>query len=234
MSAISEEYEEESSSSDDLFEINHEYDYEGSLFSFDFLKWNDSVFVAVGKKESRSSMDALMWTLRYLVTPSTVLHLIHVFPPIRHIPSPLGMLPRSQVKPEMVKSYVSQERGKRKKLLQKFLDTCSTSKVKVDLQLIESDNIVKAILNLIPALNITKLVLGTAKLRKSKKRGSGIADQILHNAPDGCEIKIIYEGNEAIGPMIRWSSTRRNSSKSKPIWIAICKYFKKKLWKKAN
>jgi K+-sensing histidine kinase KdpD len=36
---------------------------------------------------------------------------------------------------------------------------------KVDLQFIESDNIVKAILDLIPALNITKLVLGTTKLR---------------------------------------------------------------------
>ena len=88
MSAIPEEYEEERSSSD-LFEINHDqYDYEGSLFSFDFQKWNDSVFVAVGKTESRSSMDALVWTLRYLVTPSTVVHLIHVFPPISHIPSP--------------------------------------------------------------------------------------------------------------------------------------------------
>ncbi|KAE7995231.1 hypothetical protein FH972_000052 [Carpinus fangiana] len=203
MSAISEdEYEEESSSSD-LFEINHDqHDYEGSLFSFDFQKWNDSVFVAVGKAESRSSMDALVWTLR------------------------------SQVKPEMVASYVSQERGKRRKLFQKFLNTCSASKVKVDLQLIESDNIVKAILDLIPALNITKLVLGTTKLRNS--RGSGIADQILHNAPDGCEIKIIYEGNEAIGPMIGWSSTHKNNNKSKPIWIAICKYFKKKVWKKVN
>jgi hypothetical protein len=89
MSAISEDEFEEESSSSDLFEINHEYhDYEGSLFSFDFQKWNDSVFVAVGKAESRSSMDALVWTLRYLVTPSTVVHLIHVFPPIRYIPSP--------------------------------------------------------------------------------------------------------------------------------------------------
>jgi hypothetical protein len=86
MSALSRESDEESSS--DLFEINHEYDYEGSLFSFDFQKWNDSVFVAVGNTESRSSMDALEWTLRYLVTPCTVLHLIHVFPLIRHIPSP--------------------------------------------------------------------------------------------------------------------------------------------------
>ncbi|XP_062160485.1 uncharacterized protein LOC133867735 isoform X2 [Alnus glutinosa] len=165
MSALSRESDEESSS--DLFEINHEYDYEGSLFSFDFQKWNDSVFVAVGNTESRSSMDALEWTLRYLVTPCTVLHLIHVFPLIRHIPSPLGMLTRGQVKPEMVESYVSQERDKRRKLLQKFLDTCSASKVNVDLLLVESDHTVKAILDLIPVLSIRKLVLGTTKLSLS-------------------------------------------------------------------
>ncbi|XP_059440384.1 U-box domain-containing protein 52-like [Corylus avellana] len=232
MSAISEDYEEESSSSSDLFEINHEYDYESSLFSFDFQKRNDSVFVAVGKTESRSSMDALVWTLRYLVTPSTVLHLIHVFPPIRYVPSPLGMLPRSQVKPEMVESYVSQERDKRRKLLQKFLDTCSTSKVNVDLMLIESDNTVKAILDLIPVLSITKLVLGTTKLslRKSEsKRGSAIADQILQNASDGCEIKIICEGKEVIDRLIDWSSPRGNSSTTKSKWIDIFKYFNNKL-----
>ncbi|XP_062160484.1 U-box domain-containing protein 35-like isoform X1 [Alnus glutinosa] len=232
MSALSRESDEESSS--DLFEINHEYDYEGSLFSFDFQKWNDSVFVAVGNTESRSSMDALEWTLRYLVTPCTVLHLIHVFPLIRHIPSPLGMLTRGQVKPEMVESYVSQERDKRRKLLQKFLDTCSASKVNVDLLLVESDHTVKAILDLIPVLSIRKLVLGTTKLslRKSKsKRGSGIADQILHNAPDDCEVNIIYEGREVIDRMIGWSSPRENSSKSKSKskWIAIRNYFTNKL-----
>jgi hypothetical protein len=81
------------------------------------------------------------------------------------------------------------------KLLQKFLDTCSASKVmiffqiltsavgydshvglifyfffvrmkqvKVDLLLGESDQTVKAILDLMPVLSITKLVLGTTKL----------------------------------------------------------------------
>lgn len=41
---------------------------------------------------------------------------------------------------------------------------CKNEQVKVDLLLVESDNIVKAILDLIPVLNITKLVLGTTEL----------------------------------------------------------------------
>ena len=46
----------------------------------------DSVYVAVGKSET--SMEALSWTLRNLVSPSTIVYLIHVFPEIKHIPSP--------------------------------------------------------------------------------------------------------------------------------------------------
>uniref|UniRef100_A0A7N2LTJ4 Uncharacterized protein n=1 Tax=Quercus lobata TaxID=97700 RepID=A0A7N2LTJ4_QUELO len=82
----------------ELFEINQdvlrasiveEHEHEGSLFSFDFQNWNDRVFVAVGAaEESSSSMDALEWTLRHVVTPSTMVLLIHVFPVMRFIPSP--------------------------------------------------------------------------------------------------------------------------------------------------
>ncbi|KAG6639186.1 U-box domain-containing protein 35-like isoform X2 [Carya illinoinensis] len=220
-----EEEEEDGESSSDFFEINRglllgdqENDYEASLFSFDFQTWNDCVFVAVGNTESSSSMGALAWTLNRLVSPSTVLRLLHVFPVIRYIPSPLGPLPRSKVKPELVKNYVMQEKGKRRKHLQKFLDTCSVSKVKVDVMLVEGDNITKAILDLIPILNIRKLVLGTTEssLRKSEsKRGNGIADQILHNAPETCEIKIVSRGKEVIDRMIVWPSPSSNTSKSK-------------------
>ncbi|XP_041027614.1 U-box domain-containing protein 35-like isoform X2 [Juglans microcarpa x Juglans regia] len=178
------------------------------------MTWNDCVFVAVGDTESSSSMGALAWTLKRLVSPSTVLRLLHVFPVIRYIPSPLGLLPRSKVNPELVQNYVMQERGKRRKHLQKFLDACSVSKVKVDVMLVEGDNITKAIVDLIPILNIRKLVLGTTEssLRKSEsKRGNGIADQILHNAPETCEIKIVCGGKEVIDRMIVWPSPSSNS-----------------------
>ncbi|KAF2306081.1 hypothetical protein GH714_011327 [Hevea brasiliensis] len=65
--------------------------------------------------------------------------------------------------------------------------------------LIESDMVAKAIMDLIPIFNIRKLVLGTTKssLRKLRARkGSGIVDQILANASEFCEIKIICEGKE--------------------------------------
>ncbi|KAK4588683.1 hypothetical protein RGQ29_019621 [Quercus rubra] len=212
-----------------------EHEHEGSLFSFDFQNWNDRVFVAVGAaEESSSSMDALEWTLRHVVTPSTTVFLIHVFPVIRFIPSPLGMIPRHQVKPELVQEYVTQERAKRKKLLQEFLNKCSASKVKVGVLLIESSNIAKAIVEIIPILKIRKLVIGTTQssLRKpaprrgrgsgsglGERRGkeSGIADWIFQNALDTCDIKIICEGKEVIDQMIGWSHRISNGNSFRSI-----------------
>ncbi|KAK2652683.1 hypothetical protein Ddye_012539 [Dipteronia dyeriana] len=186
--------------------------FEGSLFSFDVHGYGtDHIYVAVGKSES--SMDALLWTLKHAVNPSTVIYLIHIFPEIKHIPSPLGKLPKTQVNPEQVENYMAQERGKRRQLLQKFIHACSNSQVKVDTMLVESDAVAKALGDLIPILNIRKLVVGTTKssLRKSKSRrgsGSGIADQLLHNAPETCEIKIVCEGKEVIDQMMETPSPR--------------------------
>ncbi|WCJ28203.1 Adenine nucleotide alpha hydrolases-like superfamily protein [Euphorbia peplus] len=173
--------------------------FEGSVFSFDIGDGGggDSVYVGVGKSDS--SMDALSWTLKNLINgDSTMVYLIHVFPELHFIPSPLGRLPKNQVSPQQVAGYMAQERSKRRQLLQKFLNMCSASKIKVDTILVESDMVEKAILDLIPILNVNKLVLGTSKssLRKMKgKKGNGIGE-IVENASEFCEVKIICEGKE--------------------------------------
>lgn len=100
--SISEIEEEESSSQNDdvpreikeLFEIKkfapmpsireEQFD-KGSVIS----TGEDCVYVAVGK--STSSMDALDWTLKHVVSlspPSIIVYLIHIFPEIRQIPTP--------------------------------------------------------------------------------------------------------------------------------------------------
>ncbi|KAM6585529.1 hypothetical protein CsatB_012531 [Cannabis sativa] len=156
------------------------------------------IYVAVGK--STSSMDALNWTLRQVMdlSPAIIVYLIHIYPEIRHIPTPLGKLPLSQVSPEQVENYMAQERGKRRELLNTFLRKCSSANIKVDTVLIESDALAKAIIDLVAILNIRKLVIGIAKpnLRKLRSgRGTGLADQILKSAPENCEVNIICEGN---------------------------------------
>lgn len=172
------EIEEEHSS--ELFEIGDgsmaaigEDPAEGmSLFSFDIHNGSGSawegrgecVYVAVGAK-SETSMDALTWTLKNAVADraNTTVFLVHVFPETRFIPSPLGNLPISGASEQQAQTFRAQERGKRSQLLQKYLNACISSKVKVDTILIESDMVAKAILELISVLNITKLVVGSAK-----------------------------------------------------------------------
>lgn len=157
--------------------------------------------------EEESSMDALVWTLNNIIPmamdpPSSLVYLIHVFPQLHFIPTPLGKLPISRVNPEQQEKYSIQERGKRGDFLQKFLGICSSSKVKVETILIESDMEAKAILDLIPILNIRKLVLGTSKstLRKlrSRKGNESTADQMLQNVPEFCELNIICEGEKLV------------------------------------
>ncbi|KAM1245982.1 hypothetical protein ACFX2I_037076 [Malus domestica] len=185
----------------------------------DHSSHDESVYVGVGKGES--SMDALTWSLKHAVDPSssTTVYLIHVFPEVTYIPSPLGKLPKNQVTSQQVETYMAEERGKRRVLLHKFIDKCSAAKVKVDTILIESDMIGRAILDLIPILNITKLVIGTnrSNLRKvMSKKGSGIGAQILQSAPEGCEVNIICQGNPVTKTMMDQPQPPTESSFSPP------------------
>ncbi|KAG6387533.1 hypothetical protein SASPL_152725 [Salvia splendens] len=185
------------------------------------------VYVAVWKDiDDTLSMDALLWTLNNaVIDPSSALvFLVHVFPQITFIPSPrnsslslslsispspspsdeflemaVGKLHIDQVNPEQKEMFFAQESGKRRDLLQKFVNLCSVYQVKVETILVESDMEGKAILDLIPILNITKLILGASKAtvrRMKSRKGNGAADQIVHKAPGFCEVKIICEGKE--------------------------------------
>lgn len=157
----------------------------------------DDVYVAVGK--GGSSMAALSWALGRLTKPRSFVYLVHVFPVVTSIPTPLGMMPKSQASPKQVETYMNQERMKRREMLKKFLDQCRHFQVNVDVYLIESDQIADAIIELIPVLTIKQLVLGVSKSNVRKlKRESTIAGQIQKNAPLYCEVKIVCDGKEVI------------------------------------
>ncbi|KAH7689068.1 Adenine nucleotide alpha hydrolases-like protein [Dioscorea alata] len=154
----------------------------------------EDVYVAVGKK--KSSMDALSWALKHLVKPSTFVYLVHVFPEVHHVPTPLGLVPKSHVSAQQVETYMGQQRIKRREMLQKFMDLCHSSQVQVDTLLIESDSIAKAVLDLIPVLNIKRLIVGASKSNLRKLKGSSKAEQIQKSAPQYCEVTIICDGKQ--------------------------------------
>uniref|UniRef100_K7LB97 UspA domain-containing protein n=1 Tax=Glycine max TaxID=3847 RepID=K7LB97_SOYBN len=226
-----------SEDSEELFEINlkepyldtiSEENFESSVFLSDIhINDKDVVHVAVDHV-GESSMEALLWTLNHALTPSTTVYLLLVFPEIRLVPSPFDLcsydlkFPRSHVNPEYVNFHLTQRKSKTKVFLQKFIELCLDSKVKVEIILTEGDNIAKTITDNVRDHSIRKLVIGITKSNLSKsvsRRRNAIADKALKNAPEICDIKIICDGKEVIDQMIGCNSSCSsdcNSSRVSP------------------
>lgn len=70
----------------------------------------------------------------------------------------------------------------------------------MDTMLLESNSTAKAILELIPVLNIRHLVMGTKRLPRSRLLRKKLAkgEFVKKNAPDYCEVSIIHESKKII------------------------------------
>ncbi|XP_077250527.1 U-box domain-containing protein 33-like isoform X2 [Tasmannia lanceolata] len=121
------------------------------------------VYVAVGKDDS----DTVKWALNNALLPGSCVFLIHVFTPVNYIPTPVGRLSKSQVSPDQWKCFINQETQRRRNHLQKYIRLCDDSKVVAETILIESNMIEKVIVDLIPVLNITRLIVGTKRPSRS-------------------------------------------------------------------
>ncbi|KAJ4850862.1 hypothetical protein Tsubulata_007096 [Turnera subulata] len=155
----------------------------------------NDVYVAVGKDD----LDVLKWALDHCVSPGARLFLIHVFPPLTYINTPVGRLSRHQLSQDQLRFYINEENNRRRNKLEKYIRLCKDAKVNVDTMLLESSLTSKAILELIPILNITRLVMGTKGLPRSrlqlrKKLTKG--EFVKKNAPDFCEVTIIHDGKK--------------------------------------
>ncbi|XP_048444985.1 U-box domain-containing protein 52-like [Pyrus x bretschneideri] len=153
----------------------------------------NDVYVAVGKDDT----DVLKWTLENAASSgSTRVFLVHVFPPVTHVPTPVGRLARSQLNEDQVRLYVKEESNKRSNLLQKYVNLCNDARVTAETILHESNCTEESILNLIPALSITHLVIGTKRHSRRAGKQLSLGEFVKNNAPDFCEVSIIHKGNE--------------------------------------
>ncbi|KMT10696.1 hypothetical protein BVRB_5g118050 [Beta vulgaris subsp. vulgaris] len=157
---------------------------------------NKDVYVCVGKDD----VEVLKWVLAHAVVPGNRVNLIHIYPPISSISTPVGRLWVGQLSPEQAKIYAIEEHNKRKNLLHKYIRLCVDNEVNVDTILIESTDTSKAILDLIPVLNMTSLVMGTTHPRSSRRliKGSNKGTLVLKNAPDYCEVTLVYKGKKLV------------------------------------
>ncbi|XP_021762852.1 U-box domain-containing protein 33-like [Chenopodium quinoa] len=154
---------------------------------------NEDVYVAVGKDD----VHVLKWVLAHVVVTGARVNLIHVSHPIS---TPVGRLWVGQLSPEQTKIFATEEHNKRKNLLNKYIRLCLDNKVDVDTILIESSETTKAILNLIPLLNMTSLFMGTKHQNLARRliKGSSKGALIQKSAPDYCKVSLIYIGNKNV------------------------------------
>ncbi|XP_076902269.1 U-box domain-containing protein 33-like [Bidens hawaiensis] len=154
------------------------------------------VFVAVGKND----LDVVKWAVDHVVVPGARVYLVHVYPTVTHIQTPVGKLSRSQLSKEQVQIYINEENNKRRSLLQKYIRLCKDAKIGVETMLLESNTTTKAILDLIQVVNITNLVIGTKRtpsLRRLRK-GPGKGEFIKKNAPNFCKVTIVCNGKQVM------------------------------------
>ncbi|XVF49307.1 hypothetical protein PTKIN_Ptkin04bG0001000 [Pterospermum kingtungense] len=187
------------------------------------------VYVAVGKDD----LSVLKWALDHAVSPGARVFLVHVFAPITFVRTPVGKLSKNQLNEEQLRVYVNEENNRRRNLLQKYIRLCIDSKVTVDTMLIEGNSLSKAILELIPVLNITSLVIGTKHPPNSRQRRwkQGIGEMIKKNAPDYCEVTIVHDGNkvedcqreaELVHPSQKSSPQRSGLNSERNFFQCVC------------
>ncbi|OIT04856.1 PREDICTED: U-box domain-containing protein 52-like [Nicotiana attenuata] len=154
----------------------------------------NDVYVAVGKND----LHVLQWALDHAISPGIRICLVHIFPPITYIPSPVGKLSKSQLSREQVQAYINQESNRRKNLLEKYIRLCNDAKVPVDTVLVESKSPAKTLLDLITVVNVTSIVIGTKRSLSTirVKKGHGVGEYVQKNAPDFCQVKVVSEGKE--------------------------------------
>lgn len=173
----------------------------------------NDVYVVVGKND----LYVVQWALDHAVSPGFRVCLVHIFPTIKYIPTPVGNLSRSQLSKEQVQVYINEENNRRKSLLQRYIRLCNDAKVPVDTMLVESNSPAKALLDLIPIVNITSLVIGTRPSRSTRlvKKGQDIGEYVQKNAPEFCEVKVVSQVQQPKQNFIRTQpEITRNSDRN--------------------
>ncbi|CAN4119891.1 unnamed protein product [Withania somnifera] len=149
------------------------------------------VYVAVGKSVDKG-VASLQWACKTF--GNCEICILHVLEPSPYIPTLLGRLPATQANAEVVSAFRNAEREEARKLLARYLSVCCKSKVKASVVIVESDQVLKGILDFVNKCNIRKLIIGAIPDCVKVKRSSRKASYAASNFPSFCEIFFVYKG----------------------------------------
>ncbi|KAL5569851.1 hypothetical protein UlMin_026426, partial [Ulmus minor] len=129
-----------------------------------FLLPTPSSLSAVGIAINGNKNDKYIvrWALdKFVPEGDVVVKLIHVRPRIVAVPTAMGnLLPLSQVREDVVAAYRKEVEWRTNEMLLPYQKMCAQRKVEVELVVIESDDVPKAIAAEVAKLSIRKLVIG--------------------------------------------------------------------------
>ncbi|KAM3398441.1 U-box domain-containing protein 33 isoform X2 [Capsicum galapagoense] len=149
------------------------------------------VYVAVGKSVDKG-VASVQWACKTF--GNSEICILHVLQPSPYIPTLLGRLPATQANAEVVSTFRNAEREEARKLLSRFLSVCCKSKVKASVAIVESDQVLKGILDFVNKHNIRKLIIGAIPDCVKVKKSSWKASYAATNFPSFCEIFFVYKG----------------------------------------
>ncbi|PIN06759.1 hypothetical protein CDL12_20686 [Handroanthus impetiginosus] len=166
-----------------------------------------SSVVAIAINGSKKSKYLIKWAFEKLIPeggPEQVcFKLIHVFPVISVVPTPLGTgLPISQVRDDVAAAYRKELEWQTSEKLLPYKMWCIRRKVQVEVVQIESDDIAIAIAEQIAKFNINKLVIGASSMSGMLSRtvrigwlkGQDLSSKISECCTTFCTIYAVSKG----------------------------------------
>ncbi|KAL7613409.1 hypothetical protein Lser_V15G09182 [Lactuca serriola] len=167
---------------------------EGMIQGVDKLTTPSYLVVALAVNGNKKTKYVVRWALDKFVPEGILLFkLILVRPKITRIPTPMGVVPASQVRDDVVIAYKKEVEWQAYEKLLPFKNMCAKKKVQVEILQIESDDVVDAIKQEIVKGNINKLVIG-ASSSGMFSRGKGLSSRISESIPSFCTVYAISKG----------------------------------------
>ncbi|XP_008809455.2 U-box domain-containing protein 52-like isoform X1 [Phoenix dactylifera] len=154
--------------------------------------------VAVAVNGSKSSKYAVRWALEKFVPEGrNFFRLLHVRPPIKMVPTPMGnYIPISDVREDVAAAYKKEIEWQTNSMLLLYKQMCAQRRVEAESVVIEADNVAEAISGEIAKFSISKLVIGSSSRNVfTRKIGSNkMSSRISSCIPGFCTVYVVLKG----------------------------------------
>ncbi|KAK4431686.1 U-box domain-containing protein 52 [Sesamum alatum] len=179
-----------------------------------------SSVVAIAINCGKKSKYVIRWALQNLIPdggPEQIcFKLIHVFPEITIVPTPMGTgMPISQVRNDVAAAFRKEVQWQTSERILPYKMLCIRKKVQAEIVQIESDDVVNAIAKEIAKCNIKKLVIGSSSIGGLFSRRQNLSSRISECCPSFCTVYVVSKGKlSAVRPSDpeAVSSTRGDTS----------------------